>query len=43
MTNLEKYTEVYTKTFEVTEDIAKGLKISGYYGMGFCWAYGIDC
>lgn len=26
MTNLEKYTEVFTKTFDITEDVAKGLK-----------------
>ena len=26
MTNLEKYTEVFTKTLDVTEDVAKGLK-----------------
>ena len=26
MTNLEKYTEAFTKTFEISEDEAKGLK-----------------
>ena len=26
MTNLEKYTNVFMETFEVTEDVAKGLK-----------------
>lgn len=29
MTNLEKYTEVFTKTFEITEDVAKELKYQG--------------
>lgn len=26
MTNKEKYTEVFTKTFEITEEVAKSLK-----------------